>query len=1094
MISRLWFALILSVPNYGLLAQNGDDYNDNQFPPRPTPEWVEMADQGAQDLRLAGIRTPAGIKVEIVAEEPTVIDPVGMTFADDGTPHVLQWTMASQSRHETYDVTFQNGESATINRMWKNTPDELKTLQDRDHDGVYDATETLMDDLEIPSSVLLHDGWTYLSSLGHVVRRKQSIPGGAFDLGEEIVRGLCGFHHHQASGMTIGTDGSMFITSGDDDNRAEGSDGSRATVLRTGAIFRCNPDGSDVHAFARGFRNPYRDVAFDPYGNIFHVDNDQEDGSKFQGVRLMHVLEGADYGWRLYSGAVCCRTDFVRGAVFGEKPGKMPSMLKTGRGAPAGLMIYEGTAFPDFVRGLLIYPDVYRKLVRAFRVERVGSTFEVVEEFTLMTSDDGLFRPCQALQGPDGAIYIVDWRTDSGGAGRLWGDGEHGRIYRLSWSGTDSEPAIALQPRDSWSKLNQASDEQLWETLDGPDLPIRKRAIDELDRRCDGDPSRFADYARDQSHTVPGRIAALGGACRQFGADSLELMVEMLADDSPEIRRTAANAISWHAGPDQVPATQITGLLDLLEDPNPAAQRAIAMMVGQLAGNLPPESTLRRDVAARLFQTMLSVERTDVYLFDGFVRGIERIQPEGPAYFTNRLTDSGSESSSTAESDRAREIAVVGLESMRTRSAAAAIDALLARDTSALTDDQLARVIATYRQILVEPPVDATALADWLASHPDADVNVRITAFETIGLLGGADEQQLAETALSLLSVDDEQARTRVIAAIGDAGIVSATAPLVAALAEADRSDAERQEIVSSLAQLRSQPLPFTGLPSPPGVETVLDELAAIAIRADAEPVRGEVLALLAQVDFGKAKPVAYALLDGHGEAATANAITVLGANPDDAKRLGEEFLAGKIDRGFQAQVVEVLLRHGGKDGNESIEKLRQQILKGGLLVSLQPSDVRRVEELVQTTGDPSNGRTIYFDTQRGQCSNCHQLEGKGGSVGPDLSKIYETHTVAKIIESIADPSKEIKEGFDTWNLLTLDGAVYSGLKMSESEEEVVLRDPSGKDIRVPVSEIESLSESKHSLMPEGVVSLLDYQEFLDLIAFLRSREAQEAQ
>ena len=63
--------------------------------------------------------------------------------------------------------------------------------------------------------------------------------------------------------MTIGNDGWLYLTSGDDDNVVEGSDGSRATVLRTGAVFRCRPDGSKVEAFAMGFRNPYRDVAFD---------------------------------------------------------------------------------------------------------------------------------------------------------------------------------------------------------------------------------------------------------------------------------------------------------------------------------------------------------------------------------------------------------------------------------------------------------------------------------------------------------------------------------------------------------------------------------------------------------------------------------------------------------------------------------------------------------------------------------------------------------------------------------------------------------------------------------------------------------------
>ena len=54
--------------------------------------------------------------------------------------------------------------------------------------------------------------------------------------------------------------------------------------------------------------------------------------------------------------------DHVRGAVFGELPGKVPPLLKTGRGAPAGLLIYNDTRFPENYRGLLLYPDVFRKL------------------------------------------------------------------------------------------------------------------------------------------------------------------------------------------------------------------------------------------------------------------------------------------------------------------------------------------------------------------------------------------------------------------------------------------------------------------------------------------------------------------------------------------------------------------------------------------------------------------------------------------------------------------------------------------------------------------------------------------------------------
>ena len=103
-----------------------------------------------------------------------------------------------------------------------------------------------------------------------------------YDVEEVIAHGFCGFHHHQVSGLTIGNDGWLYITSGDDDNYVEGSDGSRATVLRTGAVFRCRPDGSqDCTPYSIGYRNPYRDVAFDTAFNLFHADNDNEDGGKF---------------------------------------------------------------------------------------------------------------------------------------------------------------------------------------------------------------------------------------------------------------------------------------------------------------------------------------------------------------------------------------------------------------------------------------------------------------------------------------------------------------------------------------------------------------------------------------------------------------------------------------------------------------------------------------------------------------------------------------------------------------------------------------------------------------------------------------------
>jgi putative heme-binding domain-containing protein len=151
---------------------------------------------------------------------------------------------------------------------------------------------------------------------------------------------------------------------------------------------------------------------------------------------------------------------------------------------------------------------------------------------------------------------------------------------------------------------------------------------------------------------------------------------------------------------------------------------------------------------------------------------------------------------------------------------------------------------------------------------------------------------------------------------------------------------------------------------------------------------------------------------------------------------------------------------------------------------------VARVEKLVGTTGNPERGRAVYLD-KRVQCANCHKLEGTGGQVGPDLSKIHETHSIAKLIESLVEPSKEIKEGFVTYTARTKDGLVHTGLKMEEAGGMVVLREASGKDVRIAKADLDVLQPAKASLMPDNVLAQLSYDEFLHLVAFLKSKEAQ---
>jgi putative membrane-bound dehydrogenase-like protein len=1038
------------------------DYHQQQSPPRPKPKWLKVIDQGKNDPRLKGYFTPAGVKLEIVADYPVVTNPVGMTFADDGTLFVLEWRPHNGPGFPEHRevVTYKDGNKRAFYTMKKKVKDVVKVLRDTRGKGVYDKSEVVLRD-ELPSSILLHDGWLYLSGRGTVRRYKQSKPGGPYDVKQTIARGFCGYHHHQVSGLTIGNDGWLYVTSGDDDNVVEGSDGSRATVLRTGAVFRCRPDGSKVQVFSIGYRNPYRDVAFDAAFNMFHADNDNEDGSKFTGCRLMHVAEGSDFGWRLYQGARCCRPDRVRGAVFGELAGKLPPLLKTGRGAPAGLLIYNDTRFPAKYRGLLYYPDVFRKLIRAYRVEPQGATFEVKEEFEFLRSNNPLFRPCQMVLGPDGAMYVCDWRTDSGGAGRLWGDNKHGRIYRLSWAGTGKEePARPLRGLDSWAKIARLKDADLLKKLPNEDFSDRQRAQRELVRRGPKHRPALLKMLADDEQPLAARIAALGALESFWNKDVAKAFCAVLEDSEPDLRRLAAEGLSRNCARGDKAAG--AALVEHLGDPEADVRRAAALAVGRIAAPGAADAL----VSAYKFD-----DGKDRYLTNGLIRAIERLGKPGLEKLTD-LANSGV--------DRERDKTVAAFLALRTRPALPFLKDLLMNPH--LRVAQRAGLVRSYCNYLFDPPISLGPMMDYLIKHSKEDVRVKRAGLEVLSCSGGRHDRRTRKWLVSLLDETDPALRRLLLQVVGETGLAEAAPRLLTWLADGSRPAAERQAVVQTLRVLK----PRSAIPA-------LKKLLGQGVK---QPValRTETLRTLDVIDPAAARVIARKLLAaGPGAVDLLRAaIGVLGAEKGGAKWIADRFLARKLPRELLAEVTEALRRHSATD--DELAALLARVMKGGLLIPLDnKAEVRRIRQLVQTRGNAERGKKLYLNSKALACSRCHRMEGVGGSIGPDLTRLWETQSVPKILESLLDPSKEIKEGYQTYRAETTAGKIYTGLKISQTKERLILRDGNGVDVRIPAGKLEKLTVLKKSLMPDDVVKHLSLGEFLDLVAFLKSRTAQES-
>jgi putative heme-binding domain-containing protein len=133
--------------------------------------------------------------------------------------------------------------------------------------------------------------------------------------------------------------------------------------------------------------------------------------------------------------------------------------------------------------------------------------------------------------------------------------------------------------------------------------------------------------------------------------------------------------------------------------------------------------------------------------------------------------------------------------------------------------------------------------------------------------------------------------------------------------------------------------------------------------------------------------------------------------------------------------------------------------------------------------GRAEEGRRV-FDTH---CAACHQIDGRGGLVGPQLAGIGN-RGVERLCEDILDPNRNVDHAFRQ-SLLTLkDGETLPGLFRREEGDLLVLADATGREFTVPKSDVAKREESPLSPMPDNFGEAIPTADFDHLLAFLLSR------
>ncbi len=145
--------------------------------------------------------------------------------------------------------------------------------------------------------------------------------------------------------------------------------------------------------------------------------------------------------------------------------------------------------------------------------------------------------------------------------------------------------------------------------------------------------------------------------------------------------------------------------------------------------------------------------------------------------------------------------------------------------------------------------------------------------------------------------------------------------------------------------------------------------------------------------------------------------------------------------------------------------------------------------DIVNTVNTRMRGR----DFKRGQnlfhatsCSKCHRLGGEGGSIGPDLSTAAKKFSIADMADAIVEPSKAISDQYGSQQVVTTDGRVLVGRAVEiQNEYYIYTIDSQAKPIVLKKDEVDTVTPSKISQMPAGLVDTLNEEELKDLFAYL---------
>lgn len=509
---------------------------------------------------LTTFQLPEGFKIELVASEPMISDPVAMEVDENGNIYVV----------EMHGYPLDTTGSGTI-----------KFLTDTNGDGTPDKSEVFADHLRLPTGIMKWEKGILVVDVPDILYFEDTDNDNKADVRKVMITGLALTNpQHTANTPIYGLDNWIYVAHmGIVTPKVSMEFNDTGTNVR----FANYPSAKQLPRDADG-----RNIRFKPdthelemlsgesqYGQTFDTWGHQLGTSNAD--HLFHEVIAARYLQRnpdlLVSESVDHIPDHGEAAEVFPITKNPEHQLLTDVGvitSSCGVTWYQGGLFPDSFNNVTFIAEPVHNLVHADRITDNGATFNaarVYQKKEFLSSTDAWFRPVQFYIGPDGALYVLDyyreiiehpeWMSDSvNNSGALYNGSDKGRIYRITPVNTG---------KMNWCskiKLGSSSVPELIEKLNSNNIWWRRNAQRLLVDKNDPQSVSLLQNFLDTSMSPAGIVHALW-TLEAFDAMNEVVLNKAFQNPEPGVRENAIKIAELHL--QQMPNLQ-NALLHLQSD------------------------------------------------------------------------------------------------------------------------------------------------------------------------------------------------------------------------------------------------------------------------------------------------------------------------------------------------------------------------------------------------------------------------------------------------------------------------------------------------------------------------------------------------